>query len=78
MKRRSLFKVILLVSMACLFIATSIYAGTEVADVIRLENKAYKKHKRAITVFFTPKTSRGIFQKVSGILQISLRGVPSR
>ncbi len=51
MKRRSLLKVVLTAGMACLFIATGIFAGTEVKDVIRLENKAYKKHKRAIAVF---------------------------
>jgi hypothetical protein len=63
MKRRSLFKVILFVSMGCLFIATGIYAGTEVADVIRLENKAYKKHKRAITIFSHRKHQEEYFKK---------------
>ena len=51
MKRRSLLKLVLYTGTVCLFIATGIFAGTEVKDVIRLENKAYKKHKRAITVF---------------------------
>ncbi len=63
MNRRSLLKIILLISMASLFIVTGIYAGTEVADVIRLENKAYKKHKRAITVFSHRKHQEEYFKK---------------
>ncbi len=36
---------------ATLFIAAGIYAGTEVKDEIRMENKAYKKHKDSIQIF---------------------------
>jgi len=39
------------VAIATLFIIASIYAGTEVKDVIQMENKAYKKHKESILVF---------------------------
>jgi hypothetical protein len=40
-----------IVGVAALFITTGIYAGTEFVDVIRLENKAYAKHKDAIVIF---------------------------
>lgn len=40
-----------IVGIAALFITTGIYAGTEFVDVIRLENKAYAKHKDAIVIF---------------------------
>jgi hypothetical protein len=40
-----------IVGVAALFIPTGIYAGTEFVDVIRLENKAYAKHKDAIVIF---------------------------
>jgi len=46
--RKPLKLLMVVVGMAVLFAATVIYAATEVPDVIRLENKAYKKHKYGI------------------------------
>lgn len=48
MMRRSL---LLILSIAAFFAASSIYAGTEVADVIKMENKAYTEHKKSIVEF---------------------------
>ena len=39
------------VCVALMFAAGSIYAATAVDDVIRMENKAYEKHKKAIVDF---------------------------
>jgi hypothetical protein len=36
---------------AVLSMASGLHAGTEVADVIRMENKAYAKHKKGIVEF---------------------------
>jgi cytochrome c5 len=36
------------VAIGITFIAAGIYAGTEVKDEIKMENKAYKKHKESI------------------------------
>ena len=36
---------------AALFFATGIYAGTAVDDVVKMENKAYAKHKKSIVMF---------------------------
>jgi len=46
MGKKSLLAVILV-----LFIAVVIYAGTTVKDVIKMENKAYKKHTKSIVTF---------------------------
>ena len=46
--RKPLKLIVVVVGMAALFAATVIYAATEVPDVVRLENKAYKKHKYGI------------------------------
>ena len=35
----------------CLFFAVGIYAGTKADDVIKMENKAYSKHKKSIVTF---------------------------
>lgn len=43
--------IIAIVAMASLFLATAIYAGTTVADVIKMENKTYSKHKKGIVTF---------------------------
>ena len=51
MNKRYLLPVVLAAGIGSLIAATEIFAGTEVKDVIRFENKAYKKHKRPITVF---------------------------
>ena len=49
--RKPLKLIVVVVGMAVLFVAAVIYAATEVPDVIRLENKAYKKHKYGIVEF---------------------------
>lgn len=36
---------------ALFFLATSLYAGAEVADVIKMEDKAYETHKKGIVMF---------------------------
>jgi hypothetical protein len=41
---------ILIAGVAGIFVATGIYAGTTVPDVIKMENKAYK-HKKSIAEF---------------------------
>lgn len=51
MMKRSLLLVVSIVGICTMFISAGIYAGTEVPDVIRLENKAYKKHKKGIVLF---------------------------
>ena len=51
MKKRFLLLAALAACVASIISVTGIFAGTEVKDVIRFENKAYKKHKRPITVF---------------------------
>ena len=46
-----------LVGMVVLFAAVGIYAATEVPDVIKMENKAYDKHKKGIVAFSHKKHS---------------------
>ncbi len=52
MKKRSVLKIavigVVLLSMAGI---SALYAGTDVKDVIKMENKAYEKHKRGIVMF---------------------------
>lgn len=43
-----------IVSVAVMFAVTGVYAGTVVPDIIKMENKAYKKHKKG-SVMFTHK-----------------------
>ena len=43
--------IIAVVGIASLFLATAIYAGTTVADVVTMENKAYAKHKKSVVQF---------------------------
>ncbi|MCK5508844.1 MAG: cytochrome c3 family protein, partial [Desulfobacterales bacterium] len=50
MNKRSLL-IIAIVGIASMFLATVIYAGTTVADVVTMENKCYKKHKKSIVQF---------------------------
>jgi len=45
------FFVIVPVMIGCLFCAVGIYAGTKADDVIKMENKAYSKHKKSIVTF---------------------------
>jgi len=42
---------------AALFFATGIYAGTAIDDVVKMENKAYAKHKKSIVMFSHKKHS---------------------
>ena len=51
MKKKSLLLVTLIAGFATLFIAAGIYAGTSVPDVVKMENKAYEKHKKSIVTF---------------------------
>jgi len=50
MKKRFL-TIAMIAGIAALFLVGGILAGTDVPDVIRLENKAYKKHKKGIVEF---------------------------
>ena len=42
---------LVMLGIVVLFAAASIHAGTEVADVIKMENKAYTEHKKGIVEF---------------------------
>ena len=50
MGKRS-FIVLVVVCVALMFAAGSIYAGTAIQDVIQMENKAYSEHKKSISTF---------------------------
>lgn len=50
MKKRSIF-LIAAISVAALFVAAGIQAGNQAPDVIKMENPAYKKHKKGIVEF---------------------------
>ena len=49
--------IIAILGIASLFIANSLYAGTTVADVVSMENKAYAEHKKGIVKFSHTKHS---------------------
>ena len=49
--RKRLFLIAVIVGISMLFVAVGIYAGTKVDDVIKMENKAYKTHKKSIMMF---------------------------
>ncbi|MBW1994872.1 MAG: cytochrome c3 family protein, partial [Deltaproteobacteria bacterium] len=51
MNRSSYWIIGVVVGIVSLFVAAGIYAGTEVPEVIKLKEKAYKKHKYAIVKF---------------------------
>jgi hypothetical protein len=51
LKRKPSFTIAALVGLATVFIAAGIYAGTEVPDVITMQNKAYEKHTKGIVEF---------------------------
>ncbi len=51
MKKRSLMFTIAITAIGLVFAATAIHAGTEVSDVIELNNPAYKKHTKGIVKF---------------------------
>ena len=78
MNKRFLLPISLVVGIAALIVVTGVFAGTEVKDVIRFENEAYKKHKRPITVFSHKKHHDELFKKIPGVLRIALRRVPPR
>ena len=48
---KKLLLIAVIVGISALFITAGIYAGTNVPDVIKMENKAYKKHKKSIMTF---------------------------
>jgi len=48
---KKLLLIAVIVGISALFITAGIYAGTKVPDVIKMENKAYKKHKKGIIMF---------------------------
>ena len=56
MNKRSLL-IIAIAGIASMFLATAIYAGTAVDAVIKMENKAYAKHKKSIVQFSHKKHS---------------------
>jgi len=51
MKLKALFFTLTLVGIACVFLAGGIQAGTQVADVIPMDNPAYEKHTKGIVQF---------------------------
>jgi len=57
MKLKTLFFTLTLVGIACVFLAGGIQAGTQVADVIPMDNPAYEKHTKGIVQFSHKKHS---------------------
>ncbi|MGD2271866.1 MAG: cytochrome c3 family protein [Desulfobacterales bacterium] len=51
MKRRFLLLTAAIVGITALFLASQIYAGTKVDEVIKLADPAYEKHKKGIVEF---------------------------
>ncbi len=51
MKRKNLLLVAVVVGIAFIFAATGIYAGTKAPEMIKMDNKAYKAHKKGIVEF---------------------------
>jgi len=49
--RKKVLLIAVIVGISALFVTAGIYAGTKVPDVIKMENKAYKKHKKSIMMF---------------------------
>jgi hypothetical protein len=50
-------------AISTLFLATGIYAGKEVKDVIKMDNKAYGKHTKGIVTFTHKKHSKEYAEK---------------
>ena len=48
---KRLLIIALVFGIATLFVTAGLYAGTDVADEIKMENKAYSKHKKGIVTF---------------------------
>ena len=51
MTKRAFIWITTIVTVVILSTATNNYAGTKVSDVLRLQDKSYKKHKEHIVVF---------------------------
>lgn len=51
MGKKNVLLVLAALCTVMIFAAGSIYAGTEVKDVIKMQNPAYEKHKKAIMTF---------------------------
>ncbi len=49
--RKKVLLIAVLVGIAVIFATTGIHAGKEIKDEIRMDNPAYKKHKKSIVVF---------------------------
>jgi hypothetical protein len=62
MKKRCLLIVAVAV-MATLFLSVGIYAGTEVKDEIKMENKAYDKHTKGVQTFTHLKHTKEYVEK---------------
>ena len=48
---KKLLMIAMVVGFVTLFVASGIYAGKEVKDQVRMENKAYAKHTRGVQMF---------------------------
>ena len=59
MRKRFLF-IVMFVGVAILLVSDALYAGTEVKDEIRMENKAYAEHKKGIHRKLLQELSDGI------------------
>lgn len=57
MRRKSLWMIALAAAAAVFFAAAAIYAGTEVADVIKMQTKEYETHTEGIVEFTHKKHS---------------------
>ncbi len=57
MKIKSLLLVMSVVGIAALFLSASIFAGTTVPDVIKMETKGYEKHEKGAVAFSHKKHS---------------------
>jgi len=57
MRVKSLLLVMSVVAIATLFLSASIFAGTTVPDVIKMETKGYEKHEKGLVSFSHKKHS---------------------
>jgi cytochrome c553 len=57
MKVKSLLLVMSVIGIAALFLSASIFAGTTVPDVIKMETKGYEKHEKGLVSFSHKKHS---------------------
>lgn len=63
MRKRFFLLAALIMGLSGVFVANGIYAGTQVPDVIPMNDKAYKKHKYAINQFKHKKHYEAYAQK---------------